>query len=76
MTGKDLVYKPRVVERAKFEYSPLGKAFNKELVEKGKKEGSLKTLKNIEDINKKQFKKQLKPIENNKNNANSRGLKN
>ena len=29
MTGEDLGYKPGVVEQAKFEYSPLGKIFNK-----------------------------------------------
>ena len=29
LTGEDLGYKPDVIERAKFEYSPLGEAFNK-----------------------------------------------
>ena len=29
LTGEDLGYKPGVVEQAKFEYSPLGKVFNK-----------------------------------------------
>ena len=29
LTGKDLRYKPEVLKRAKFEYSPLGEAFNK-----------------------------------------------
>ena len=29
LTGKDLGYKPDVIERAKFEYSALGEAFNK-----------------------------------------------
>ena len=28
-TGDDLGYKPSVVEQAKFDYSPLGKVFNK-----------------------------------------------
>ena len=37
LTGKDLGYKLRVVEWAKFEYSPLGKVFNKGLDEKDKK---------------------------------------
>ena len=27
LTGKDLGYKPDVVQKAKFEYSPLGKVF-------------------------------------------------
>ena len=29
LTGEDLGYKPDVIQRAKFEYSPLGKAFKK-----------------------------------------------
>ena len=29
ITGKDLGYEPNVIQRAKFEYSPLGEAFNK-----------------------------------------------
>ena len=36
LTGEDLVYKPGVIQRAKFEYYPLGETFNKEL-EKGDK---------------------------------------
>ena len=31
LTGEDLVYKTDVIQKAKFEYSPLGKVFNKEL---------------------------------------------
>ena len=49
LTGKDLEIKPDVVLKAKFEYSPLGKVFNKILDESDKKEGLLKRLKNIED---------------------------
>ena len=45
LTGEDLGYKPGVVEKAKFEYSPLGKVFNKGLDESQKKEGLLKRLK-------------------------------
>ena len=56
MTGENLGYKPGVVERTKFEYSPLGRVFNKGLVEKDKKEGLLKRLKNIEGKNKEQLK--------------------
>ena len=52
LTGKDLGLKPSAVEQAKFEYSPLGKIFNKGLSEDDKKEGLLKRLKNIEDKNK------------------------
>ena len=31
LTGEDLGYKPDLLQKAKFEYSPLGKAFNKGL---------------------------------------------
>ena len=55
-TGEDLGYKPGVAERAKFEYSPLGKVFNKGLEEEDKKEGLLKRLKNIEGKNDEQLK--------------------
>ena len=75
MTGEGLAYKLGVVERGKFEYSPLGKAFNKELDKKLKKERLLKTLKNVEDINKKQLEKQLKHIENDINNVNTKTFK-
>ena len=48
-TGEDLGYKPDVVQKAKFEYSPLGQVFNKGL-EKDEKQVELsKRLKNIED---------------------------
>ena len=50
LTGEDLGLKPSTVEQAKFEYSPLGKIFNKGLNEEDKKEGLLKRLKNIEDF--------------------------
>ena len=45
LTGEDLGYKPDVIQRAKFEYSPLGKVFNKGLDESDKKERLLKRLK-------------------------------
>ena len=51
LTGEDLGLKPSTVEQVKFEYSPLGKVFNKGLSEDDKKEGLLKRLKNIEDKN-------------------------
>ena len=51
-TGEDLGYKPDVIQKAKFEHSPLGKVFNKGLDESDKKEGLLKRLKNIEGKNK------------------------
>ena len=56
MTGEDLGYKPGVVENAEFEYSPLGKVFNKGLDEKDRKEGLLKRLKNTESKNEEQVK--------------------
>ena len=52
LTGEDLGLKPSTIEQAKFEYSPLGKIFNKGLdKDEDKKEGLLKRLKNIEDKN-------------------------
>ena len=42
-------YKPDAVQRAKFEYSPLGQVFNKGLGKGEKQVGLLKRLKNIED---------------------------
>ena len=70
-TGEDLGLKPSTIEKTKFEYSPLGKIFNKGLSEDDKKEGLLKRLKNIEDKNevqlqaiKDQGKKQLGEIKN------------
>ena len=54
LTGEDLNLKPSTVEQAKFEYSPLGRIFNKGLnKDEDKKEGLLKRLKNIEDKNEK-----------------------
>ena len=55
LTSEDLGYKSRVVEQAKFEYSPLGKVSNKGLEKEDKKEGLLKSLKNIEDKKEKQL---------------------
>ena len=55
LTGENLGYKPNLIQKANFDYSPLGKVFNKGLDEKHKQEGLLKRLKNIEDRNKKQF---------------------
>ena len=52
LTGEDLGLKPSTTEQAKFEYSPLGKVFNKGLSEDDKIEGVLKRLKDIEDTNK------------------------
>ena len=51
LTGEDLGLKPNTVEQAKFEYSPLGKIFNKGLSEEDRKEGLLKRLENIKDKN-------------------------
>ena len=44
--------KPNTIEQARFEYSPLGKIFNKGLSEDDKKEGLFKRLKNIENVQK------------------------
>ena len=52
LTGEDLGLKPSTAEQAKFEYSPLGKVFNKGLdKDEDKKEGLLKRLKTIEGKN-------------------------
>ena len=48
LTGEDLGYKPDVIQKAKFEYFPLGKVFNKGLDESDKKDRLLKRLKNVE----------------------------
>ena len=48
LTGEDLGLKPSTTEQAKFEYSPLGKIFNKSLDKNDQKEGLFKRLKNIE----------------------------
>ena len=57
LTCQDLGLKPCTVKQAKFEYSPLGKIFNKGLdKDDDKKEGLLERLKNIEDKNKEQLK--------------------
>ena len=49
LTNEDLGYKPDVVQKAKFEYSPLGQVFNKGLEKDEKQVALLKRLKNIED---------------------------
>ena len=51
LTGEDLGLKPSAVEQAKFEYSPLGKIFNKGLKDDDKKERLIKRLENIKDKN-------------------------
>ena len=49
-TDEDLALS--TVEQAKFEYSPLGKIFNKGLDKDDQKEGLFKRLKNIENAQK------------------------
>ena len=49
LTGEDLDITPSIVEQAKFEYSPLGKIFNKGLSGKDKEEELFKRLENIKD---------------------------
>ena len=55
LTGEDLGLKPSTVEQVKFEYSPLGKIFNKGLSKDDKKEGLFKRLENIKDKNEEQL---------------------
>ena len=72
LTGEDLGLKPSTVERAKFEYSPFGKIFNRGLEKNDQKEEFFKRLKNIEGKNEAQLtaikdqgkKKQLDAIKN------------
>ena len=64
LTGEKLGLKPSTVEQAKFEYSPLGKIFNKGISEDDKKEGLLKKRKNIEDKNEKPLEVKNKTNEN------------
>ena len=49
LTGEDLGCKPDPIQKAKFEYSPLGQVFNKGLDFNEKQQGLLKRLRNIED---------------------------
>ena len=56
LTGEDGNYKLSTVEQAKFDYSPLGKFFNKVLKEEDKKERLSKETKNIEGKNEEQLK--------------------
>ena len=71
LTGEDLGLKPSNIEQAKFEYSPLGKIFNKGLDKDDQKEGLFKRLENIKDKNEEQLQaikdqgeKQLKKLKN------------
>ena len=47
LTGEGLNLKPSTVEQAIFEYSLLGRTFNKELTKEDKTEGLFKRLKNM-----------------------------
>ena len=64
LTGEDLGLKPSAAEQTKFEYSPLGKTFNKGLDKDDQKQGLFKRLKNIESKIKGENKKESEPIKN------------
>ena len=66
MAGEDLGYKPSVIEQVKFDYSALGKVFNKGLDKDDQKEGLFKRLKIIERNIKGETEKQSKAIKNEK----------
>ena len=51
LIGEDLGYEPDVIQKTKFEYSILGRVFNKGLDESDKKERLLKRWKDIEGEN-------------------------
>ena len=53
LTGENLDLKPSSIEQTKYEYSPLGKIFNKGLDKDDKEEGLFRRLKNIEKAQKK-----------------------
>ena len=55
LTGEDLGLKPSTIEQTKFEYSPLGKIFNKRLSKDDQKEGLFKRFKHIKDMNLRQL---------------------
>ena len=74
LTRKDLKYKPNALDKAKFEFSPLGKTFNQGLNKKAEnyKEGSIiKLLKDIRD-------RMVRPIDvnNGENNGGNNGRNN
>ena len=75
LTGEDLGYKPSVFEQAKFDYSPLGKVFNKGLTEEDKKEGLLKSVKNIGDKDKELLKEIKNQITKESNKKDSKTVK-
>ena len=52
LTCEDLGYRPSALEQTKFDYSSLGKVFNKGLDDDDKKEGFFKRLRNIENAQK------------------------
>ena len=52
LAGEDLGLKPTTIEQTRFEYSQLGKIFNKGLDKDDQKEGLFKRLKNIENAQK------------------------
>ena len=52
LTYEDLGLKPSTIEQTRFEYSPLGKIFNKGLSEDDKKDDLFKRLENIENAQK------------------------
>ena len=56
LTGEDLGLKPNNIEQARFEYSLLGKIFNKDLDKDDQKEGLFKRLENIKDNNEEHLK--------------------
>ena len=66
--------KPSTVEQAKFEYSPLGKIFNKGLSEEDKKEGLFKRLENVKDKNEELINR-FSTINTSKNKTNNQGKK-
>ena len=81
LTGEDLGSKPNTIEQARFEYSPLGKIFNKGLDKDDEKEELFNRLENIKDKNeeelqaiKDQGEKQLKELKHIDKNKKLKGI--
>ena len=74
LTGEDLDLKPSTVEQAKFEYSSLGRIFNKGLTEEDKRERLFKRLENIKGKNEELINR-FSTTKASKNKTNSQGKK-
>ena len=70
LTGEDLNYRSNPVEKAKFEYSPLGKIFNEGLTDEEKKK-NIGVFKKLDDIHRTNREILRRTGNNNNNNSNN-----